>query len=184
MRGLVKIAGHSLAWIRFLSAQLGAAVHFAAKAVHFFSLNKECMQNGLLPVPSVHSGPYLPVQEGTFHHQIFLGNFLGESKWQTKEIRAPTSAYAQQQCLVLVSGIALGVVIFDSAVADWDARPVATDTEVMSRPVAELLFPTVTVCADGDTPPDPMAPIHAYVGGFRSLPIPATPVAGARRHCL
>ncbi len=86
--------------------------------------------------------------------------FLGESKWQTKKIRAPTSACAQQ-CLVLVSGIALGVVIFDSAVADWDARPVATDTEVMSRPVAELLFPTVTVCADGDTPPDPMAPIHA-----------------------
>ncbi len=63
-----------------------------------------------------------------------------------------------QLCLLL-TGFSLTGLFFHSANEDWSERPDVTTTEVMSRPISELLFPTVTVCRDVDVPVDPMVAI-------------------------
>ncbi len=67
----------------------------------------------------------------------------------------------------MTTGVILTSYLFLSAMSDWQERPDITTIELMTRPIAELTFPTVTVCSSRDTPNDPFSAIVRYLSPLK-----------------
>ena len=57
---------------------------------------------------------------------------------------APTKSWKAFWCLIVVAGFSASIYLINDSYEDWQASPIATSTSI--QPIADLDFPTITVC--------------------------------------
>ena len=71
------------------------------------------------------------LEKSTIHGLVYISN-------------APSKSWKMFWFLVVVAGFSAAIYLINDSYADWQASPIATSTSI--QPIADLDFPTITVC--------------------------------------